>query len=132
MWRIEAQVKKNYKKSSGKWYRTLLKRIFYIIYHNKNPRKYALKINSILNSSKEKTDECFIGFSLCFPKDKWPVECFSEQVMLPFEGELMPCPIGYDKILKNRYGDYMELPPIEDQVNHHTLNATRRNVWILL
>ena len=28
-------------------------------------------------------------------------------------------PKGYDEILTKQYGDYMKLPPIEQQVTHH-------------
>lgn len=115
-----------FKKSTGNFFRTLIKRIFYILYHNKNPRNYAIKINNILNKQKIPTKECCIGFSLCFPKDKWPTEFFEQQELLEFEGELMPCPKQYREILTIRYGDFMKLPPENEQVNHHTLNATRR------
>ncbi len=34
-------------------------------------------------------------------------EWFSETIMLPYEDRMIPCPIGYDSILKQVYGDYM-------------------------
>lgn len=33
-------------------------------------------------------------------------ECFTKTVYLPFENMTVPAPIGYDKLLKSRYGDY--------------------------
>ncbi len=35
-----------------------------------------------------------------------------------FEGEMVNIPHEYDKILKNMYGEYMELPPEDKRVNH--------------
>ena len=31
----------------------------------------------------------------------------------------MPCPIGYDRYLKNHFGDYMIIPEKENQVQHN-------------
>ena len=49
-----------------------------------------------------------------------PYECFSDYILVPFEGEMFRAPIGYNEILKTQYGDYMKLPPKEQQVTHHS------------
>ncbi len=36
-----------------------------------------------------------------------------------FEGHMFQIPIGYDNYLHDLYGDYMRLPPMEEQVTHH-------------
>lgn len=55
-----------------------------------------------------------------------PKECFSEAVMLPFEGKDYPCPVGYDSYLRCLYpGDYMQLPPPEKRGVHHVLVTWR-------
>jgi len=41
-----------------------------------------------------------------------------EPCMINFEFTLLPCPVGYDTILKSWYGDYMQFPPVEKRVNH--------------
>lgn len=46
-------------------------------------------------------------------------ELFEETVLLEFEGIFFKAPKGYDAILRNIYGEYMQLPPIESQVTHH-------------
>lgn len=54
---------------------------------------------------------------------------FSESVMLPFEGISIEAPIGYEQCLKSIYGDYMELPPEDKRVSHHShyyLNLNHR------
>ena len=46
-------------------------------------------------------------------------ECYSEIVHLPFESLTVPCPIGYNEVLTNMYGDYM-IPPPADQIHNHS------------
>lgn len=47
---------------------------------------------------------------------------FESSLEVKFEGELFPIPIGYDEYLTSIFGDYMKLPPKEDQVaKHNTL-----------
>lgn len=52
---------------------------------------------------------------LIFFKKDW----FSETLYLPFEDITVPVPVGYDKILKDIYGNYMQLPPEKDRNPHH-------------
>ena len=40
-----------------------------------------------------------------------------------FEGKHYKIPIGYDKWLRAFYGNYMELPPVEERVSHHSFKA---------
>ena len=46
-------------------------------------------------------------------------EDYKEAVMVDFEGFKFPVPIGYDRILTNLYGDYMEFPPVEKRGTWH-------------
>ena len=50
-------------------------------------------------------------------------ECYSKTIQLEFEGEFFQCPAGYDTILTQLYGNYMKLPPIEEQQPHHFYHA---------
>lgn len=50
-------------------------------------------------------------------------EVFSKEIMVDFEGEKFPAPIGYKKYLSALYGNYMELPPVEKRVTHHLHDA---------
>ncbi len=47
-------------------------------------------------------------------------EDFEDFILVKFEGLDFRAPIGYDRILKNIYGDYMQLPPKEQQITHHS------------
>ena len=46
-----------------------------------------------------------------------------EPIEMEFEGYSFFVPKNYDAILKGWYGDYMKLPPIEQQVTHHEFSA---------
>ena len=48
---------------------------------------------------------------------------FKETVIVKFEGREFIAPAGYDAFLRKLYGDYMQLPPIEEQTTHHVFDA---------
>lgn len=47
------------------------------------------------------------------------IEDFSEMVDVEFEGRLFKMMKGYDRVLRNIYGDYMQLPPKDQQIPKH-------------
>lgn len=52
-------------------------------------------------------------------KERMPKEWFSTGAMLEFEGIPVRAPLEYQKYLKQLYGDYMTLPPLEERRSHH-------------
>lgn len=50
----------------------------------------------------------------------YPKEWFETPRKLEFEGLYFDGPTEPEKYMTKRYGDYMKLPPVEDQVKHHT------------
>ncbi len=48
---------------------------------------------------------------------------FDETVFVEFEGEQYKAPEGYDVYLTNMYGDYMQMPPKDQQESKHDFNA---------
>lgn len=38
----------------------------------------------------------------------YPKECYADSIRMPFENTMIPVPVGYDCILKRKYGDYMK------------------------
>lgn len=52
-------------------------------------------------------------------KDIFPREWLQEKSEMLFEGVRFQVPAEYDKYLRQLYGNYMELPPVEKRVSHH-------------
>lgn len=48
---------------------------------------------------------------------------FANYINIEFEGYVLKAAEGYDDYLRNIYGDYMILPPVENRMTHHALNA---------
>ena len=48
---------------------------------------------------------------------------YDDYVMLDFEGNKFKAPVNYDEMLRKWYGDYMKLPPLEQQKTHHSYKA---------
>ena len=45
----------------------------------------------------------------------YPAEVFSKSLKMQFENDSFSVPAGYDTYLMQYYGDYMKMPPIEEQ-----------------
>ena len=59
---------------------------------------------------------------MCAPQAilrKYPKKIFASAIEVPFENERLPIPVGYDTYLRMAFGDYMKLPPKEQQKGHH-------------
>lgn len=65
----------------------------------------------------EKTTELCARFQ--YMRNEYPQKAFASAVLKPFEGEEMPIPVGYDAYLRMAFGDYMRLPPPEQQIPKH-------------
>ena len=53
------------------------------------------------------------------PKEVFPKAWLEGTVSFPYEGMEVDLPSGYDHYLRQYYGDYMQLPPVEKRVSHH-------------
>lgn len=73
-----------------------------------------IKENSLGNSSYVVNYSGMWGIRE-FAKASW----FNDFVIKDFEGLKVRLPIGYDDYLKNIYGNYMEMPPLEKRISHH-------------
>lgn len=86
--------------------------------------RFRLYLFHRIEQSLESTDfyaSKYIGstYGLRAAKEIIDGETFRNTIRLPFEGKSYPCPSGYDQYLRQMYGDYMKLPPKEQQVNPH-------------
>lgn len=53
-----------------------------------------------------------------YPKEIAPFELWAEGTDIDFEGKTVRAPKEYKKLLNHMFGDYMQLPPVEERVNH--------------
>lgn len=78
--------------------------------HKKYPYETSLYVGAV--------ESCYN-----FINNHYKKEWFSDFIMADFENLKFKIPVGYDEILTQMYGDYMQLPPIEKQVTHHSNNT---------
>ena len=88
-------------------------------------RKLFDKMNELLMrydyDTSEKIGIGYFGKFIPTPMDGtmiMPKEWYRQHIMMEFEGEMYRCPVGYDNSLRKWYGDYMQLPPVEEQIPH--------------
>ena len=61
---------------------------------------------------------CFAG-AYGIKKETYPLVWFEELIDIPFEDAMLSIPKGYDNYLKQLYGDYMQLPPVDKRKGHN-------------
>lgn len=83
------------------------------------------KVDKIIKTYENNQGNKFVGNIICgySTSDIVRKECFDNVIAVDFEGHKFLAPAGYDEILTAIYGDYMEPPPIEERVTHHTFKA---------
>lgn len=64
-----------------------------------------------------------ITMSVDNPKDVYPSDLFEDYIDVSFEGHTFKAIRQYDKWLSVCYGDYMQLPPIEQRTGKHHIVA---------
>ena len=72
--------------------------------------------------SKEKGLER-IGNFTSYSRTVCNIHAFDETIPIEFEGKVYKAPRGWDEWLTAMYGAYMELPPVEKRVTHHSYIA---------
>lgn len=89
-----------------------------------SPRYFAGRIEKIIEKYKCQNGK-YIGLLASKFKEKEVLlfDPFEEIIEMSFEDLRLKAPKEYDKLLRQYYGDYMEFPPVEKQVNPHELDA---------
>ena len=54
-----------------------------------------------------------------------PISLFNDTTEVPYENAKLTIPSAYDSFLTGRYGDYMQLPPLEQQKPCHNVKEIR-------
>lgn len=56
-------------------------------------------------------------------REMFPKEWLGAGIDLPFEDSVIHCPVDYDKVLTQLYGNYMQLPPVEQRSQQHCMTV---------
>lgn len=78
-------------------------------------RSLTAKLTKLL--SNKKLVASLAGFH-GYPKEIAPFEWWAEGTDVEFEGKTVRAPKEYKTMLTHMFGDYMQLPPVEERVNH--------------
>ena len=91
------------------------------IYSGDKRLKKIKKLEERLSSVSGKEILDYYGQDITlFTAISYPKEWFGKPEKLEFEGMYFNGATEPDKYMRKRYGDYMKLPPVEDQIVHHT------------
>lgn len=87
---------------------------------------YENYLNDILNYSEKNTKYCTCIYLTEKYNSVFECKWFNGKKYLEFENQNFCVPGGYREILKEIYGDYMELPSVECRINPHTFKCYRK------
>lgn len=121
---VAAQWKRFFRSKTHPWYYEPARLIMFALSRFVNKERL---FKSVLKKYC-KRDFDKVGFAAAVggsyrEKEILPREVFTEYVKLPFEGKEFNAIANYDAYLGSIYGDYMQLPPEEKRVSHHTFKA---------
>lgn len=83
--------------------------------------EYLSKLAQKYNTTD--TNYVFSNSQGMFVKKRFLKKVFKEIIDLSFENRTFKGFADYDEYLRNAYGDYMTLPPIEKRISSHSFNA---------
>ena len=99
---------------------SLLRYVSVIIFYFTNTNKYVAQIEELAKSRKV-SDYEQVDYLIYKDMNKpvWRREWLEQVTTGTFEGKEFTIPKHYHEILTSDYGDYMQLPPVEQRVSHH-------------
>jgi lipopolysaccharide cholinephosphotransferase len=101
---------------------------FKILYGNSEREKcFENEIDKLRKNSFDNSMYVISTFGVRREKEVIEKECFAQSIDVKFEERYYKAPIGYDRYLKQMYGDYMELPPVDERIPNHDLEVYWRD-----
>ena len=99
---------------------SIIRYISVIIFYFTNTNKYVAQIDELAKSRKVEDYE-LVDYVVYKDMNKpvWKREWLEQVEAGSFEGKEFMIPKHYHEILTSDYGDYMQLPPVEQQISHH-------------
>lgn len=106
-------------KNRGKLNNLVLKVIFYVLSNSLLDSLQSISKQKILNPNLEY--QSYVGniFGAWGEKEYFQESIYTDLILENFEGLKLPIPRSYEHYLSQLYGDYMQLPPIEQRVPKH-------------
>ena len=99
---------------------SIIRYISVIIFYFTNTNKYVSQIDELAKSRKvEDYEQADYLIYKDMNKPVWKREWIEDVETGNFEGKEFMIPKHYHEILTSDYGDYMQLPPVAQQVSHH-------------
>lgn len=105
-------------------FKSNLKRVYQCVFdQNKQLSKLAQKMDDCARSfSYESSSKvAVLLFPPLRPELAWDKAWLEDSVEVEFQGHQFPAPRDWDQVLSKQYGDYMQLPPVEDRNTHGTI-----------
>lgn len=81
------------------------------------------KLNKMGTQTNDTRYTKYVGVTTVLDNALMESASFEEITIADFEGLRCCIPAKYNDILEKQYGDYMKLPPIEQQISHHAFTA---------
>lgn len=102
------------------WYRKIPKKIINCLSKIIGYRFPLKKIDTLISKIDYESSK-FVGSYISGKGTRSRIEkdVFDTSIIVEFEGESFTAPSGFHKYLTKIYGNYMELPPIEQRILHH-------------
>ena len=99
---------------------SMIRYISVIIFYFTNTNKYVSQIDELAKSRKVEDYE-LVDYVVYKDMNKpvWKREWLEQVEAGSFEGKKFMIPKHYHEVLTSDYGNYMQLPPVEQQVSHH-------------
>lgn len=104
-------------------YYKLRRRIGFLFCHLGGLKFYLKLVDKIANKSKE-TGFYGVPSAISYEREVFKKEMFEDIIKVDFCGYRFKAPANYDHYLKNLYGDYMEIPPLEKRELHVAYKIT--------
>ena len=106
--------------------RIIVKNIIAFIFHRFSRKKIIEKITKLSKQFADKTDSRFVAIIVMMTygeKEIMERKWFDNVVKVEFEGRKYNAPEYFHEVLSHFYNDYMQLPPVEKRVTHHSNTA---------
>lgn len=120
---LYSSVLTHYHRMAKKWYLEPLKFVLYPVSKLFGTRFWIKSVNNLAQKYNNRSSK-YCGVNAGVAKIyTWEWTYFTKAIEWDFEGYKFLVPQEYDAVLKTTYGDYLQLPPIEERVPKHNYLA---------